>query len=81
MKPSLKLFCVLVFPTDQTCDKNTSCLFSRYQTLGPNLDLCNIVFGISARQVYDQVAFTNSYYGSDQPKGTRIIFVNGKNVL
>ncbi|KAK2164995.1 hypothetical protein LSH36_56g00011 [Paralvinella palmiformis] len=61
----------------QTCDKNTTCLFSHHMSLGPNLDICAIVFNISADEVTMRTRFTNDYYGSDKPKGTRIMFVNG----
>ena len=53
-------------------------MFSKYMGLKSSLDICQDVFGIPAEEVYRRVDFTNSYYGSDQPKGTRIVFVNGK---
>ena len=43
--------------------------------LEANLDICAQVYGIDA--TYASVDFTNAYYGSDQPRGTRIVFVNG----
>ncbi|XP_033104960.1 thymus-specific serine protease-like [Anneissia japonica] len=61
----------------QTCDNNTQCPFSSYMGLGLYLDMCRDVFGISPNQVNASVNFTNLYYGSDTPKGTRIIFING----
>ncbi|ELU12877.1 hypothetical protein CAPTEDRAFT_173918 [Capitella teleta] len=61
----------------QSCDVNTTCPFSRYMGLVPNLDICTEVFGIGGKSTYGRVDFTNAYYGSDQPKGTRIVFVNG----
>ena len=63
---------------DQTCDKNTSCVFSKHQALFEDLDMCQDVYGVSAKEVYERVAFTNAYYGGRTPKGTRIVFVNGK---
>ena len=75
MYPSLLSATVLL--SDQTCDLNTSCVLSHYIRLDPNFAICRDVFKISKSQVYDQVAFTNAYYGSDSPKGTRIVFVNG----
>src|SRR6218665_432814 len=47
-------------------------------TLSPNFDICKTVFKFFTKEVYDQVDFTNSYYGSDHPSGSRILFVNGK---
>ena len=67
-----------VFLPDQTCDPKTTCVFSRHITLGPNLELCQLVYGISPDDVYRSVQFSNTYYGSDQPKGSRIVFVNGE---
>ena len=46
-------------------------------TLEKNLRICSEVFAISSEEVYKRVEFTNAYYGSDQPGGTRIVFVNG----
>ena len=40
--------------------------------------MCQDVFGISAAEIYKRVAFTNAYYGGRTPRGTRIVFVNGK---
>lgn len=61
----------------QTCDKNTSCVFSKHEALFENLNMCQDVFDISAAEIYKRVAFTNAYYGGRTPKGTRIVFVNG----
>ena len=64
-------------PSDQSCECNTSCPFSKYMSLEPNLDICREVFKISPKEVYDHVDFTNAYYGSDDPQGSHILFVNG----
>ncbi|KAI0209228.1 Thymus-specific serine protease [Lamellibrachia satsuma] len=61
----------------QTCDPKTTCVFSKHITLEPNLELCQVVYRIAPDEVYRRIKFTNSYYGSDQPKGSRIVFVNG----
>ena len=63
---------------DQTCDQNTSCVFSKHQALFVDIDVCQDVFGISRAEIYERVAFTNAYYGGRAPKGTRIVFVNGE---
>ena len=64
--------------SDQTCDPNTTCVFSTAMTLQSNFDICKQVFKIGGDEVYTRVDFTNDYYGSNKPKGTRILFVNGK---
>ncbi|XP_002738015.1 thymus-specific serine protease-like [Saccoglossus kowalevskii] len=61
----------------QTCDQNTTCLFSPLIDLKSSLEVCTTVFGIHGKIVDKQVDFTNSYYGANHPKGTRIVFVNG----
>lgn len=61
----------------QTCDEGTSCPFSRFMTLESNLAICREIFKISQSSVPDFVEFTNEYYGGNQPRGTRILFVNG----
>lgn len=43
-----------------------------------NLAICSEVYNIPAQEVYQRVAFENAYYGGDKPKGTKIVFVNGK---
>uniref|UniRef100_H3BFZ0 Serine protease 16 n=1 Tax=Latimeria chalumnae TaxID=7897 RepID=H3BFZ0_LATCH len=60
----------------QTCEDD-SCVFSPLMTLSSQLDLCTRVFGISAKSVQQAVQFTNEYYGADQPRSSRILFVNG----
>ena len=63
---------------DQTCDPRTSCIFSHYMDLEHSLRICSEVYGLKPKGVMRSANFTNSYYGSDHPKGTRIVFVNGK---
>ena len=65
------------FIPDQTCDDGTDCPFSRLMTLDSNLVLCKDIFNIPTSSIQGFVDFTNDYYGSDHPKGTRIVFVNG----
>ena len=61
----------------QTCDSNTDCPFSTLETLASNVDLCYDAFGIDAASIPRRIAFSNDYYGGNQPAGTRILFVNG----
>lgn len=46
--------------------------------LAPNFKICESVFNLNAKEVSDRIDFTNEYYGSDDPHGSRILFVNGK---
>ncbi|XP_070578228.1 thymus-specific serine protease-like [Ptychodera flava] len=61
----------------QTCDSNTTCVFSPLMDLKSNILLCTEVFGITRTSVDQRVDFTNAYYGGQHPKGSRIVFVNG----
>lgn len=75
----MSLLCLF---SDQTCEKNTSCVFSvSLPDLFYNLAICSDVFNIPAQEVYQRVAFENAYYGGDKPKGTKIVFVNGKDKI
>ena len=70
---------VLHIVLDQTCEKNTSCIYSRIpHDLAYDLDTCLEAYDIPAQDVYEKVAFTNAYYGGKTPKGSKIVFVNGK---
>lgn len=46
-------------------------------SLGSDLDICQLVFHFTKEKVYQNVDFTNAYYGSVDPQGSRILFVNG----
>ncbi|XP_064612363.1 thymus-specific serine protease-like [Liolophura sinensis] len=61
----------------QTCDTNTTCPFSRFMDLDSNTVICEEIFEIPAAEVAKRVTFTNEFYGSNRPSGSRIIFVNG----
>jgi serine protease 16 len=63
----------------QTCDKGTGCPFSyRVDLSHSDVMICQSIFGISSvAHIKENVAFSNDYYGSDHPKGSRIVFVNG----
>ncbi len=64
--------------SDQTCDKGTKCIFSKYVDLDHNLRMCSEVFGLKPNEIERRANFSNAYYGADHPKGSRIVFVNGK---
>ncbi|XP_059187041.1 thymus-specific serine protease [Centropristis striata] len=60
----------------QTCE-DTSCPFSGRVTLQIHTELCLMLFGISQHSLPGRVAFTNSYYGGDDPETHRVLYVNG----
>ncbi|XP_031554719.1 thymus-specific serine protease-like isoform X2 [Actinia tenebrosa] len=61
----------------QTCDPKTKCVFSKRVNLLSDLDICQEVFGVKPKSVQERVNFTNQYYGSNKPRGSKIIFING----
>ncbi|XP_036006088.1 thymus-specific serine protease isoform X2 [Fundulus heteroclitus] len=60
----------------QTCEDAT-CPFSGMLTLQAQTKLCAEVFGISQHSLPARIAFTNSYYGGDDPHTRRVLYVNG----
>lgn len=61
----------------QTCEEGSQCPFGHELGLEMDLSVCKDAFGIMEKTVFQQVNFTNEYYGSDKPKGGRILFING----
>uniref|UniRef100_A0A3Q0R0L1 Serine protease 16 n=1 Tax=Amphilophus citrinellus TaxID=61819 RepID=A0A3Q0R0L1_AMPCI len=60
----------------QTCEDAT-CPFSGMLTLQAQTKLCATLFGISQHSLPARIAFTNTYYGGDNPHTHRILYVNG----
>ncbi|KAM4742724.1 thymus-specific serine protease [Anableps anableps] len=60
----------------QTCE-DTACPFSGMVTLQAQTKICAKVFGISQHSLPSRIAFTNSYYGGDNPHTYRVLYVNG----
>ncbi|XP_017295714.1 thymus-specific serine protease [Kryptolebias marmoratus] len=60
----------------QTCEA-TTCPFSGMLTLQTQTQLCAKVFGISQHSLPARITFTNSYYGGDDPRTRRVLYVNG----
>ncbi|XP_072247877.1 thymus-specific serine protease [Leuresthes tenuis] len=60
----------------QTCE-DTTCPFSGMSTLQAQTELCAMVFGISQHSLAARIAFTNSYYGGDDPNTHRVLYING----
>ncbi|KAK7882784.1 hypothetical protein WMY93_028958 [Mugilogobius chulae] len=60
----------------QTCE-DCSCPFSAMLTLDSYTRLCTEVFGISQNSLLSHIAFTNAFYGADDPRTFRVLYVNG----
>uniref|UniRef100_A0A8C7YKA8 Thymus-specific serine protease n=1 Tax=Oryzias sinensis TaxID=183150 RepID=A0A8C7YKA8_9TELE len=60
----------------QTCEDST-CPFSGLINLQAQTKLCTAVFGISQHSLPSNIAFTNSYYGGDEPHTHRVLYING----
>uniref|UniRef100_A0A673AZP9 Thymus-specific serine protease n=1 Tax=Sphaeramia orbicularis TaxID=375764 RepID=A0A673AZP9_9TELE len=60
----------------QTCE-DAACPFSGMLTLQADTELCPVLFGISQHSLPRRIAFTNSYYGEDNPHTHRVLYVNG----
>ncbi|XP_035479876.2 thymus-specific serine protease isoform X1 [Scophthalmus maximus] len=60
----------------QTCEDAT-CPFSGMLTLQTDTRLCPTLFGVSQHALPARVAFTNAYYGGDDPPTHRVLYVNG----
>jgi serine protease 16 len=63
----------------QTCDANTTCPFKSPAALDLSLQvgLCTQVYGVEPATTAARIAFSNQYYGGNQPAGDRIVYVNG----
>ncbi|XP_029301858.1 thymus-specific serine protease-like [Cottoperca gobio] len=46
-------------------------------TLRSQTELCLMLFDISQHSLPGRVAFTNTYYGGDDPHTHRVVYVNG----
>ncbi|XP_030298317.1 thymus-specific serine protease [Sparus aurata] len=60
----------------QTCEDAT-CPFSGMVTLAVHTEVCPMLFGISQHSLPGRIAFTNTYYGGDNPSTHRVLYVNG----
>ncbi|XP_035809242.2 thymus-specific serine protease isoform X2 [Amphiprion ocellaris] len=60
----------------ETCE-DASCPFSGMVTLQTQTKLCTMVFGVSQHSLPARIAFTNNYYGGDNPHTHRVLYVNG----
>jgi len=62
----------------QTCHLNSTCPYGRgYHTLNLDLEICQMIFGLSAEEVARNVEDTLDTYGGWDMEGTRILSVNG----
>uniref|UniRef100_A0A7S2PMK7 Thymus-specific serine protease n=1 Tax=Zooxanthella nutricula TaxID=1333877 RepID=A0A7S2PMK7_9DINO len=63
----------------QTCEIGSKCFYTQgLATLADEVSLCQKLFGISAETVQANIAYSNAYYGSDEPEGNRVMYVNGE---
>jgi len=63
----------------QTCENGSECFFTQgLSTLAEEMSFCANVFGISSDTVAQNIAYTNEYYASDRPSGSRVFYVNGE---
>jgi len=63
----------------QTCEEGSKCIFTQgLSTLDTEMEFCEKSFGIPKSIVADNIAYSNEYYGSDHPKGSRVLYVNGE---
>ncbi|XP_070685910.1 thymus-specific serine protease [Pempheris klunzingeri] len=60
----------------QTCE-DALCPFSGLVTLQTQTEVCSMVFGISQHSLPGRIAFTNTYYGGDNARTRRVLYVNG----
>uniref|UniRef100_A0A3Q4AUG2 Serine protease 16 n=1 Tax=Mola mola TaxID=94237 RepID=A0A3Q4AUG2_MOLML len=60
----------------QTCE-DAACPFSGMVTLQFQTEVCPVVFGISQHSLPGRVALTNTYYGGDNPRSHRVLYING----
>ncbi len=68
---------LLFLCVDQTCEDAT-CPFSGLVTLQVHTKVCPMLFGISQHSLPGHIAYTNTYYGGDNPSTHRVLFVNGE---
>lgn len=63
----------------QTCEEGSSCFFTQgYASLDEEMGFCWEQFKISKESVADNIAKSNSFYQSDHPAASRILYVNGE---
>ncbi|XP_020500048.1 thymus-specific serine protease [Labrus bergylta] len=60
----------------QTCEDAT-CPFSGMVTLKTLTEVCPMVFSISQHSLPGHIAFTNTYFGGENPPTHRVLYVNG----
>eukprot|EP00943_MAST-04B_sp_MAST-4B-sp1_P004020 g4020.t1 len=63
----------------QTCDKGSDCMYVQgLDVLSDAMAFCTTEFKIDASVVAENVNFTDVYYGSIDPVGTRVLWPNGE---
>jgi len=63
----------------QTCEEGSDCFYTQgLATLDEEMAFCTLSFNMSKQVVAANIAYSNAYYGSDHPQGTRVLYVNGE---
>jgi len=63
----------------QTCEVDSKCFFTKgLSTLDDEMSFCTDRFGIKKEKVFENVGYTNDYYGGLNPGGNRILSPNGE---
>merc|ERR1719356_1582700 len=63
----------------QTCEFGSKCFYTQgLSNLSDEMSFCSEQFSISADLVAANVKYSNAYYGSAAPSGSRVIYVNGE---
>jgi len=61
----------------QTCDSDSNCPFLKLKPVSLYLEMCQVAYGVSEDDVYDNVDRTVEYYGGLDIRSSRIMFIDG----
>lgn len=63
----------------QTCEFGSECFYTQgLFNLSDEMSFCTTNFKIPADVVAANIEYSNAYYGSDAPRGSRVLYVNGE---
>ena len=63
----------------QTCDIGSKCMYTQgLDLLVDEMSFCETDYKITKNTVQENINQTNLFYGSDQPVGSRVMWVNGE---
>ncbi len=73
------MLCIQQFAFYQTCEVGTRCFFTQgYLTLASQDGFCQQQYGISEKQIQNNVDFSNVVYGGREPAGECVLYPNGE---